>query len=61
MIQEALADTGLTDPAHGGPLNYTPHDFRRLFITDAILNGLPPHIAQIIAGHRDINVTMGYK
>ncbi|WP_067479811.1 hypothetical protein [Nocardia amamiensis] len=26
-----------------------------------MLNGLPPHIAQIIAGHRDINVTMGYK
>ena len=23
--------------------------------------GYPPHIAQIIAGHRDINVTMGYK
>ena len=22
---------------------------------------LPPHIAQIIAGHRDINVTLGYK
>ena len=32
-----------------------------MFITDAILNGLPPHIAQIIAGHRDINVTIGYK
>jgi hypothetical protein len=42
-------------------LHYSPHDFRRLFITDAILNGLPPHIAQIIAGHRDINVTLGYK
>ena len=26
-----------------------------------MLNGLPPHIAQVIAGHRDINVTMGYK
>jgi len=34
---------------------------RRIFITDAVLNGLPPHIAQVIAGHRDINVTMGYK
>jgi integrase len=61
MIQAALAGTGLTDPVDGGPLNYTPHDFRRLFITDAILNGLPPHIAQVIAGHRDINVTLGYK
>jgi hypothetical protein len=61
MIHAALADTGLTDPGDGGPLNYTPHDFRRLFITDAILNGLPPYIAQVIAGHRDINVTLGYK
>jgi hypothetical protein len=25
------------------------------------MNGLPPHIAQIIAGHRDLNVTLGYK
>ena len=31
-----------------------------MFITDAILNGLPPHIAQVIAD-RDINVTLGYK
>ena len=22
---------------------------------------MPPHIAQLVAGHRDINVTMGYK
>ena len=32
-----------------------------MFITDAVLNGLPPHIAQVIAGHRNINITMGYK
>jgi len=49
------------DPVDGRPLRYTPHDFRRMFITDAILNGLPPHIAQVIAGHQDINVTLGYK
>jgi hypothetical protein len=61
LLTKALADTGLTDPATGGPLHYTPHDFRRLFITDAILTGLPPHIAQVIAGHHDINVTLGYK
>jgi hypothetical protein len=34
---------------------------RRLFITDAIAHGMPPHIAQLVAGHRDINTTMGYK
>ena len=60
LLAAALARTGLTDPA-GEPLHYTPHDFRRMFLTDAIMNGLPPHIAQIIAGHRDINVTLGYK
>jgi integrase len=61
LLTAALAHTGLVDPASGGPLHFTPHDFRRLFITDAILSGLPPHIAQVIAGHRDINVTLGYK
>ncbi|MGB9303946.1 MAG: site-specific integrase [Mycobacterium sp.] len=60
LLDEALARTGLTDPA-GKPLRFSPHDFRRMFITEAILNGLPPHIAQVIAGHRDIGVTMGYK
>ncbi|WP_204080155.1 tyrosine-type recombinase/integrase [Mycobacterium riyadhense] len=61
LLAEALAHTGLTDPATGASLHFAPHDFRRMFITDAVLNGLPPHIAQVIAGHRDIGVTMGYK
>jgi hypothetical protein len=61
MLNVTLACTGLTDPANGLPLRYTPHDFRRIFITDTIMNGLPPHIAQVIAGHRDINTTIGYK
>jgi hypothetical protein len=25
------------------------------------MNGMPPHIAQLVAGHANINVTMGYK
>jgi integrase-like protein len=60
ILTSALARTALTGPADA-PLHYTPHDFRRMFLTDAIMNGLPPHIAQVIAGHRDINVTLGYK
>jgi len=60
LLTKALAYTGLLD-VDGRPLHYTPHDFRRVFITDAIMNGLPPHIAQVIAGHRDINITLGYK
>ena len=59
-LDHALAAIGVRDAA-GRPLRYTFHDFRRLFITDAILHGMPPHIAQLVAGHRDINTTMGYK
>jgi hypothetical protein len=61
ILDAALVHTGLKDPADGQPLRYTPHDFRRIFITDAVMSGLPPHIAQVIAGHRDIKVTLGYK
>ena len=41
MLNAALAHTGLIDPADGLPLHYTPHDFRRIFITDAILAACP--------------------
>jgi integrase len=60
LLNDTLAGSGLTD-ATGNPLRFTPHDFRRLFITDAVMHGMPPHIAQLVAGHRDINTTMGYK
>jgi len=59
-INKVLAGTGLTDAA-GEPLIYTPHDFRRIFATEAIMNGMPPHICQLVLGHKDINTTMGYK
>lgn len=58
-LDHALAGIGFKDGG-GEPLRYTFHDFRRLFITDAIMHGMPPHIAQLVAGHRDINTTMGY-
>ena len=59
-LRTGTASGSLTDSA-GQPLRFTPHDFRRMFITDAVLHGMPPHIAQLVAGHRDINTTMGYK
>jgi len=31
------------------------------YFADAIMHGMPPHIAQLVAGHRDIGVTLGYK
>jgi integrase len=60
LLINALAATGLTD-ANGDSLVFQPHDFRRIFVTDAIMNGLPPHIAQVICGHKTIVTTMGYK
>ena len=57
---DALAASGLTDTG-GEPLIFSPHDSRRIFVTDAIMSGLPPHIAQIICGHRSLDTTMGYK
>ena len=59
-LDHALENIGVIGP-DGRTLRYTFHDFRRMFITDAILHGMPPHIAQLVAGHRDINTTMGYK
>ena len=60
LVTDALTGTGMTDVS-GRALRFTPHDFRRIFITDAIMHGMPPHIAQLLAGHQDINTTMGYK
>jgi len=60
LLSDALTRAGLTD-ATGKPLDFAPHDFRRIFTTDAIMNGMPPHIAQLLLGHKDINTTMGYK
>ncbi|GHD52553.1 hypothetical protein GCM10010335_65250 [Streptomyces galbus] len=54
ILKESAASMQLTDAVGG------PQDFRRMFITDTIRTGLPPHIAQVIAGHANINTTMGY-
>lgn len=60
LLIGALAATKLTS-ANGEALTFSAHDFRRIFVTDAIMNGLPPHIAQMICGHRNLDTTMGYK
>ena len=59
FLNHVLAVSGLTD-ASNRPLVFTPHDFRRLFATDALRSGLPPHIAARILGHADLGTTMGY-
>jgi hypothetical protein len=58
-LSEILALTGLTDAA-GQPLRYTPHDFRRIFASEAVAGGLPVHIVARLLGHKNINTTQAY-
>jgi hypothetical protein len=59
LLTRALARSGITDAA-GQPLRYTPHDFRRMFATEAVTGGLPIHIAARVLGHANINTTQSY-
>ena len=58
-LDAAAASAGLRD-TDGSPLTFSPHDFRRVFLTDAVRNGLPIHIAAQLAGHDDLNTTRRY-
>ena len=59
LLNSALAHAGLRDSS-GEPLRFTPHDFRRMFATDAVTGGLPVHIAARILGHASIATTETY-
>jgi integrase len=39
---------------------FTPHDFRRIFATDLVNNGLPIHIGAALLGHTSLQTTRGY-
>ncbi|MGP3691320.1 tyrosine-type recombinase/integrase [Streptomyces sp. IBSNAI002] len=58
-LDRTLEATGLRDQA-GEPLRYTPHDFRRMFTTEAVTGGLPVHIAARILGHKTLTTTQAY-
>jgi integrase len=58
-IARAVARAGLRE-VDGRPLRLVPHDFRRLFATEAVNGGLPIHIAAKLLGHLDLNTTKGY-
>ena len=58
MLNRLAERANLT--ANGERVHYTPHDFRRLFATDALASGLPPHIVQILMGHHSIATTQAY-
>jgi integrase len=50
LLGLAIDRAGLSGPG-GQPLRYTPHDFRRIFATEAVSAGLPVHIAAEFLGH----------
>ncbi|GAA1807809.1 tyrosine-type recombinase/integrase [Actinomadura chokoriensis] len=38
----------------------SPHDFRRMFVTEAVTGGLPVHIAARLLGHHNLATTQAY-
>lgn len=59
IIADVLALAGITDAANK-PLRFTPHDFRRIFATEAVAGGLPVHIAARLLGHESLATTQAY-
>ncbi|MBF6094965.1 site-specific integrase [Nocardia cyriacigeorgica] len=59
LLNRVLEASGLTD-ATGEPLTYTPHDFRRMFASEAVAGGLPVHIAAKVLGHQSLTTTQSY-
>ncbi|MBA3241449.1 MAG: site-specific integrase, partial [Acidobacteria bacterium] len=59
LLRNASLELGLRDK-DGTAVFFQAHDFRRLFATEAVNNGLPLHIAAKLLGHADLNTTRGY-
>ncbi len=59
VLNKVVRAARLTGP-DGGIIGFTPHDFRRIFATDALAAGLPPHIIQKLMGHATLATTQGY-
>jgi integrase len=59
LLEDTLARADLRDSA-GQPLHFTPHDFRRMFATEAVTGGLPVHITARLLGHHNLTTTQAY-
>jgi len=59
LIRTACEQVAARRPQFDG-LTFTPHDFRRLFATDLVNNGLPIHIGAALLGHANLQTTRGY-
>ena len=59
ILDRAVAHARLVD-VDGAALRFTPHDFRRIFITELVNSGLPIHIGAALLGHLSLETTRGY-
>ena len=59
LLDRTVADSDLTGP-DGQLARFTPHDFRRIFATEAVASGLPVHIAAKLLGHESLTTTQAY-
>ncbi len=59
LLNQTIQRAGLTDRT-GQPMRFTPHDFRRIFATEAVTGGLPVHIAARLLGHHSLAATQSY-
>ncbi|MCC9312065.1 site-specific integrase [Kitasatospora sp. RB6PN24] len=59
MIHRAADGLVSTDPRFA-EVKFASHDFRRLFATELVNNGLPIHIGAALLGHLNIQTTRGY-
>lgn len=59
VISQVCEYSGITGN-DGKPLRFTPHDFRRIFATDALSSGIPPHIIMKLMGHNSLATTEHY-
>ncbi|WP_371129021.1 tyrosine-type recombinase/integrase [Rhodococcoides fascians] len=58
-IRKVCQDLAGLDPRFDG-VHFRPHDFRRLFATELVNNGLPIHIGAALLGHLNLDTTRGY-
>ena len=56
LLIEACTGAASQHPELDG-LVFTSHDFRRIFATDLVYNGLPIHIGAALLGHADLQTT----
>ena len=59
LLRDACQQVAARCPEFDG-LTFTPHDFRRLFATELVNNGLPIHIGAALLGHASLQTTRGY-